>query len=849
MDYTDPQARQRALDPTQSFIVQAPAGSGKTELLTQRFLKLLVTVSSPEEIIAITFTRKAAAEMRHRILSALNVAASGITPSEPHKQTTFALATQALQQDAQHQWHLLDNPNRLRILTIDALAGFLSAQIPILAGFGSKPDIDDDVGSLYQEAARELVSGVGQDTPWQAHLDTLLLHLDNQTQRVVSLLCSILAKREQWLPHVLSYHGDVAQLHQHLEQGLQAIAEDAIQDLVTEIDPDLLNSLCSLAYTAANNLQADGIAHPFIETPRPPASIDALALWKSLPELLLTQKNTWRKSITKRQGFPAKSDEKAQITHVLEQLTDHEGARDALTNLRFCPGLTYPAAQQSMIDALTQLLPILYAQLRLVFQSKGTIDFVELNLAALRALGEEDEPTDLALYLDYQIKHLLIDEFQDTSITQYSLLQRLTRGWEPDDGRSLFLVGDPMQSIYRFRDAEVGLFLRTEQHGINDIHLEKLTLHHNYRSDKTIIDWINTTFVSLFPAHADISQGSVSYAPSLATRESQTQGVCSYALHDQTKQQEAQCIIEIIRQLQQQPDTSIAILVRSRHHLSEITRALQQHQVAYQAVDLQTLADCSTVQDLVTLTRALLHRFDHIAWYALLRSPICGLTLHDLHALSAHIDNGVWHALSQHANTLSTEGQQRAARVITVLTAYFLEQGRKPFELALEGVWRTLGGNDIATPQQRRNAARYFMLVADLVATHTTLSIDHLTQQLAKTYIEPEKTQSNLSIMTIHKSKGLEFDHVIIPGLQASTSNNTHDLMLWLERPNRAGSIDLILAPIKQATKDKDAIYHYVQRIEKKKLDHELTRLLYVAATRAKKSLHLTACIDTNQDG
>ena len=110
----DHHTRQTALDTAQSFIVQAPAGSGKTELLVQRFLALLAKAErAPEEIIAITFTRKAAAEMRQRILEALQNA-QGVEPHEPHAKKTWELGRAALQRDQQLEWHLLENPNRLR---------------------------------------------------------------------------------------------------------------------------------------------------------------------------------------------------------------------------------------------------------------------------------------------------------------------------------------------------------------------------------------------------------------------------------------------------------------------------------------------------------------------------------------------------------------------------------------------------------------------------------------------------------------------------------------------------------------------------------------------------------------
>src|SRR3546814_15819259 len=94
------------------------------------------------------------------------------------------------------------------------------------------------------------------------------------------------------------------------------------------------------------------------------------------------------------------------------------------------------------------------------------VDLAEVAARAVAAFGSDDAPTELALAFDYRIQHLLVDEFQDTSGTQSELLKRLTSGWQAGDSRTLFVVGDPMQSIYRFREAEVGLYLRARRFGI-----------------------------------------------------------------------------------------------------------------------------------------------------------------------------------------------------------------------------------------------------------------------------------------------------------------------------------------------------------------------------------------------
>src|SRR5207247_10302308 len=132
------------------------------------------------------------------------------------------------------------------------------------------------------------------------------------------------------------------------------------------------------------------------------------------------------------------------------------------------------------------------ARLELVFAEAGAIDFNEATLIALRALASVDAPSELLLALDLRIEHLLVDEFQDTSLAQRDLIERLTAGWTPGDGRTLFVVGDPMQSIYRFRDADAGLFLDAQRgRRIGDVHLEPLTLARNFPPQPALTGRVN----------------------------------------------------------------------------------------------------------------------------------------------------------------------------------------------------------------------------------------------------------------------------------------------------------------------------------------------------------------------
>src|SRR5690606_35422690 len=174
-------------------------------------------------------------------------------------------------------------------------------------------------------------------------------------------------------------------------------------------------------------------------------------------------------------------------------------------------------------------------------------DYVEVALRALQALGSADEPTDLALAFDHRIRHILIDEFQDTSFTQLDLLERLTAGWTPGDGRTLFCVGDPMQSIYRFRQAEVGLFLELQRRGLKHLPLEPLTLTANFRSTQPVVRWVNDVFRTVIPPHDGIEQGAVRYSASVAARAEESGAVHIHPSINGSAAATAQKVVQIVQ--------------------------------------------------------------------------------------------------------------------------------------------------------------------------------------------------------------------------------------------------------------------------------------------------------------
>ncbi len=846
----DSQQRLRALDPAQSFIVQAPAGSGKTELLIQRFLTLLGRVEQPEAVVAITFTRKAAAEMRHRVVSAIR-SASEPQPATPHEAHTWILAKEALARNNKLNWGLTEHPSRLRIQTIDSLCSLLVRQMPWVSRLGASPGPEEDARPLYLQAARRTLAMLdseqtASDVP--AALSRLLAHLDNNVSTVEQLLSTMLGKRDQWLRHVVG-QPPPAILRKELERSLERVVEPALQRVASAFPDSFRTQTVALARFAAGNLRekqrGSALEACFELSDFPDARLESLPRWLGLAEMFLTQQGSRRRTLNKNQGFPPTPSGRG-FKEVWRGIELDDKAVAALHALRSLPPSRFDDGQWEVLAALMRLLPVAAGQLQLVFRDEGSVDFIEIALRARDALGTDQVPTDLAFALDCRIQHLLIDEFQDTSQSQYSLLSRLIGDWQPEDGRTLFLVGDPMQSIYGFREAEVGLFLRARANGIASVRLEPLTLSVNFRSGPGIVDWVNRALSEAFPQTERVLTGAVTYEPSVPFQgDSPERTVRLHPfLADDPRPEEARRVLEIIDEAQlENPRGTIAVLVLARSHLAHIVAAFRQSGKKFRALEIDALGERPVVQDLMSLTQALLHAGHRLAWLSILRAPWCGLRLRDLDALvKGDSTAAVWDLMRDPARQeqLSADGRGRLDRLIPLLGDALARRGRVPVRRWVESLWIALGGPAcLESRAQLEDAAAYLDLLEQSTDGMQLRDETRLAEEVASLHAPPDvEADEGLQLMTIHKAKGLEFDTVILPGLGRRTRHDNPRLLRWLEFMD--GHLPrLLLAPIPQATGDKDPLYDYLKSIDREKRAHENTRLLYVAATRARKNLHL----------
>ncbi|MHB1699526.1 MAG: UvrD-helicase domain-containing protein [Acidobacteriaceae bacterium] len=911
----DQAQRDAALDITSSCIVEAPAGSGKTGLLVQRFLKLLAyaDIERPEEVLAITFARDATAEIRNRIRDALAQAgASDSAPaSDPFQQQTLDLAAAVLARSEHLKWHLLDRPQSINVRSIDAVCADIVGHLPVLSHIGSRLSPVEDATPLYQEAALRLLKSLEESTgkseasgraeadenpsaavpsdSLSAALTTLLLHRDGNLADCQALLAEMLAWRDQW-GRLVPLGGDLTdeQLDREVKPRLERTLQQAVRKVLRQahalFPPDDLRQLSQLTHGAAQALdaqQAEGAKPSRIgawlqRSHAPGDAHDDLEAWRALAHQLLTSGN-WRspKGINKTLGYPANNaakDAKKTLLTRLASLPHSEPLRIALAEIASLPDSVYPEEQWVVAKALFRLLQWSVVELKLLFAETGQCDFSEVSIAAQYALDQHSGPDDLAATMGMRLRHLLVDEMQDTSVSQYGLLRALTSSWD-GHSQTVFLVGDPKQSIYLFRQARVELFEQTATHGLGDIPLNRLRLTANFRSQAALVHQFNQDFSRIFsPSYA--AEASIPYTHAHPVRSSKSTALAwhvqaytgkarSPEAAEGRKRARLQEVDQIVHLLEnhferQQADLPagaapprIAVLVRARTHLHLLAAELRRHGgIPFRSVEIEPLAEQQEVLDALSLTRALLHPSDRAAWLSVLRAPWCGLTLADLQLLTGSDDPHSRHTpmpqlIAQNSALLCPDSRQRLSRATRTLQSAESQRARLPLAQWVERVWNELGGPLCIGPQgSAANVRSYFRLLDQCEEQALEVDFATLSRRMEKLYAAPQAQHPNaVELLTMHHAKGLEWDVVIVPGLERKPRNEQSRMLAWIELPNdeQPGESLSMLVPVAAKGEQNTRLNDWVRGLHSKRITAEYKRLYYVACTRAREELHLFA--------
>ncbi|HKR27318.1 MAG TPA: 3'-5' exonuclease, partial [Acidobacteriaceae bacterium] len=295
----------------------------------------------------------------------------------------------------------------------------------------------------------------------------------------------------------------------------------------------------------------------------------------------------------------------------------------------------------------------------------------------------------------------------------------------------------------------------------------------------------------------------------------------------------------------------VAVLVRARPHLLELVPLLRGNGIPFRAVEIEHLSERQELLDLRSLTRALLHPADRIAWLSVLRAPWCGLTLADLHALTGSDDPSfakrtVPELIESRQQLLSPDGQERLARTWAILRSASDARWTHPGSFAswIERTWMALGGPACLDAAALENTRVFFSLLDGVAPDGLRLMTREFNVEMDRLFAQPDPQVSErcgIQLMTIHRAKGLGFDVVIVPGLDRKSSSDSQPLLCSLERRNPwlRGEEEFLVAPIGPKGDDSDPLYQWVTKQRNMRFDEERKRLFYVACTRARRELHL----------
>jgi ATP-dependent exoDNAse (exonuclease V) beta subunit len=851
----DEKTRNAALDIHRSFHLEAPAGSGKTWLLTGRFLRLLAEIDHPHEILALTFTNKAAGEMRQRIRDFLNKAATGETPQYPHEQTLLEAAARASQNQPAHR---LAAPDGLRIMTFHGFCLHLVQRAPLEASVppGSRVMPDEEQHQLRTQVAATTINQLlrrPNDDPLRQAVEDRLLRLNNNWLGLRDELVDLLEKRDL-LDDLLTLTGSHPDQH-HLEAALKSRLEVLFELRLAKCNAAFETTVLGSSWPKFIDhlLQQGGEAGNFLPKNLPPAAASHLNTWQQIATTLITVEGKPRKRLGPAAGF-YKGFSKSKWAGAIQGLSPE--SLHHLQNIKRLPFLGDAVAD---LDSLYDLVLVVGEALRRyqsICRQRRLLDYVELEQAALR-LFDQEAPTDLQLFLDRRINHLLVDEFQDTSRSQWLLIQNLCSGWQSGTSRTLFVVGDPKQSIYAFRKAEVSLFLEAAKGlplpGQDRFPLECLQLSANFRSHSRLVQWNNQLFGRTIMSQVDDEADDVPHVSAEALVEPVPDQLTLTLFSSEnaagdSRDAEARWLGEAVRrELEQLPDgQKIGILLFARTHLARYVEGLQKAGVAVQVQEGAPLLQHLEVLHLRQIAHALVRPQDDLAWAAQLRAPWSRLTLEQFIQVARRPELTWLDKIKGAKIEFPVIGKLWEA-----ITKARMRLSREALAELVENFWVELDGPAAVASSGSSAAVANCLAYLDILAQaeqgvpEDTLVKAEMLLQNAYAPPDPGAAPSPVELMTVHRAKGLEFDVVFLPFLDwnpLSGGRGSQPPYLLERLPGSRAEHLIAMAPDRRREKSA-GLYRLLRDIGNKKKLAEAKRIFYVAVTRARRSLYLSGAV------
>lgn len=841
----DNQSRIDATCAENSVVLYADAGSGKTTVLEVRYLNCLLKSNQPEDVLVLTFTNAAAGEIRSRILSLLQDASSDLEVEGP-RQNAVNVAKQVLKRSETLGWHLLKNPSRMRLLTFDSYAAMLSEKLPVLSGQFSQGKVVDDTTLLYRETILDLFERINdQDCPAElsSALEAMLGYCNYRMEDIVPYFTNLLATRDQWIPTIGSL--DMGSVESAINQYFDSVIEKV--SMVADLPKfkEFISAIETLSQTSEKMAWLSSLNYESL------MSGDAQS-WQMLSKLLLTTGGTFRKKFTAREGIAAKSPYSELCNDALEDIAAISSASQ-WKGLNAVFSFNQDSYDYKAIESIYTVLLHLLAHLETTFKETGSKDFIQVALAAQKSLGNDEIGYGDAMLDEESLQHILVDEMQDTSLSQMRLLSLLTRELSdhntntPDFKKTVFFCGDSQQSIYLFRNAEPGIFSDLVNTGkFNGLNLNVLNLTTNFRSQQKNIDFINEVGVKVFPAVGDSNTGDAAFLKADSFDESGKGSVDVFSYPEGAKDCEATAIADQVKRLSATGD-SVAILTTTRNQVDVLISKLQEEGIAVNGCDINPIHDKASVKTVISLIKALWHDLDTVSWLGLLRSDLIGMCWSDcLHVSNFANQHGtsIQEVIQDPSSVsdLSEDGAHRSAYLGSIIAEARANQDvSNHLGRLVRHVWVELNGDAFYDNTSSGDVRRIFDVLDQTTEAGRLESLESFDRKVGRLFATTS-AKSNITIMTIHKSKGLEFDHVILTGLGHSLPPNRNPLLAF-ERLNGT------LVPAILPQNGDSEVYNLLQSLRRKKLGNEQKRLFYVAATRQKKTLSIYAPVKSSDKG
>jgi ATP-dependent helicase/nuclease subunit A len=862
-----------ATEPAQSFSVLASAGTGKTWQLVARLTRLLLRGARPESILAITFTRKAAGEMRQRLNERLRelleadddqldamLSSIGETPTADIRRRARDLLE-----------HSLRSEQGLRSTTFHSFCQELLQRFPLEAGLPPGFELAEQTGLLIEESWDALFAeATAQPARALAESLELLFESLNGLHNTRSVLFSFVEHRSDWWAFTRGTRDPAAAASTHLQQQLQ----------VTQQPPDgrhfwnaaarsRLGEFAALLglHTAVRNQQHIEVIENVLANVE-----DAENAVCELRPVFFTSADQRRKrksGQSQRKAMGERGEERFLQLHdafceQLEQLTEQHKRR---LTLRINDA--WYRAGQRMLEH--------YQRIK---RERRLLDFADLEWHSYQLLNHPDHAHWIQYKLDQRIDHLLIDEFQDTNPTQWRLilplLEEMAAGGER--ARSLFIVGDAKQSIYRFRRGNPELLGVAAEWMRSHLQANSISLDHSWRSSPAVMDLVNRVFqhpdmeklLPGFQTHSTHQQelwGQIELWPLIGPENEPPapthNGLRNPLQHpralavDRRYYREGQAIARRIEKLVEQRTTSyndILILMRSRTHLADYEAALRDRGIPYLSLDRGTLLQSLEIRDLEALLVVLMTPQDNLSLAQVLRSPIFSVADEDLVRLS-RASGGPWidrlHDLSK-----DLDADHPLCRAHRLLTEWRANAGRIPIHDLLERIFHEsnlLNRYQAAFPDAQMarvcaNLTRFIELALEIDAGRYPSLPRFLERVRQLRNLEKEgpsqatplsEHRQRVCLLTIHAAKGLEAPVVFLADSNSAGNSppGYQTLVRWPAESDCPSDFMLL-----SSSKQRDGISQARYQLEQQQEERESANLLYVALTRAKSMLVISGC-------